>query len=237
MRVAVLISGSGSNMLALLAEQRRLEAERCPHRGSIECVFTNVPHCTGAERARELGLCVVSLSSKRFFDILGREPDNEELRDYYDAAAFSLIEAVTEPDLIVLAGYRRRLGETVMKRYKNRILNLYPGDTLKPYLIRGVDACVQALRAGEASIKATVFLAMQGERFGPVIAQSHPISLEGFKESDADAMGRKIREEGEHVLLPYVVHTLIARGRVAVDSKGQIYIDGVRMPKEGLQLK
>lgn len=236
MKVAVLISGSGSNMLALLAEQRRLEAERCPNRGSIECVFTNVPNCEGALRARELGLCVVSLSSKRFFHFLGREPEDDELRDYYDAAAFSLIETVTEPDLIVLAGYRRRLGPMAMRKYKDRILNLYPGDTLKPYLIRGVEACVQALRAGETSIKATVFLARQGERFGAVVAQSRPISLEGFKEDDVEEMGRKIRVEGEHVLLPYVVHKLIARGRVAVDSEGLVYIDGVRMPKWGFQL-
>jgi len=239
MRVAVLISGSGTNMLAIHDEQRRRERlGESGGVGRIECVFTNVPGCEGERRAGERGLSTASLSSKRFFEAMGLSPDDEEARDYYDAAAFALIESVTEPDLIVLAGYRRRLGRRVLQRYRNRVINLYPGDTLKPYLVRGVEASVQALRAGERTIKATVFLARYDERFGPAIVQSKPIELEGFTEEDAPAIAEKIRSEGEHMIFPFAVHELIAGGRVAVDGDeggDEIWIDGAPMPKGGWQ--
>jgi phosphoribosylglycinamide formyltransferase-1 len=237
MSVAVFVSGSGTNLRALYEEQKRLEESGDRNYGEISAVFTNVPNCTGAEIAKGFGIPVISLSSKSYFEILQKGPDDDETRDYYDSAAIALIEEICTPDLIVLAGYRRKLGSLFISRYKNRIINLYPGDTTKVYLIRGVDASVQALRAGEKEIKCTVFLARDGERFGPAIVQSQPISLEGFNEEDVKEMQERIREKGEWQIFPFAVHHLIAKGRVGIDSKGNIYIDGIRMTKEGYQFK
>lgn len=235
MSVAILLSGSGTNFVALHREQKRLESLGERNYGRIQVVFTNMPGCKGAEKAREFGKPVVSLSSKSYFEVLQKSPDDDEIRDFYDASVISLIEEICIPDLVVLSGYRRRPGSIFMNRYKNKIVNLYPGDTTKAYLVRGVDASIQALRAREKEIKCTVFLTREGERFGPAIVQSQPISLEEFGEKDLREMQEKIRIEGEWKVFPYAVHRLIARGRVGIDNEGSIYVDGIKMPGEGYQ--
>ena len=237
MKIAVLVSGSGTNFSAIHDEQVRLERMGETNYGNVEVVFTNVPNCEGAEKARDLGVPVLSLCSKSFFEILNKNPDDDGLRDYFDAATISLIEGVCKPDIVLLAGYRRRIGGLFLSHYKNRILNLYPGDITKSYLIRGVDASIQALRAGESYIKCTVYLEKDGERFGPSIIQSKPISLEGYQERDAPKMQEKIRREGEWRIYPFAVHHLIAKGRIGIDKYDNIYVDGKRMPERGYQFK
>lgn len=237
MRVAVLLSGSGTNFVAIYEEGKRLAGIGGKPYGTIEAVFTNVPGCKGAQIAAGLGIPVLSLSSKIFFSSLGRNPDDEAGRDYFDAAAVAMIEDVCRPDLIVLAGYRRRLGGMFLGRYKNRVVNLYPGDITKEYLVKGVDASVQAIRAGEGSIKCTVYLERERERFGPALVQSEPISLTGCKEEDAEAVNELIRSRGEWLIFPYAVHNLIAGGRLGVDGDDKIYLDGKRLGKEGYQYR
>jgi Folate-dependent phosphoribosylglycinamide formyltransferase PurN len=237
MSVAVFVSGSGTNFVALYEEQKRLEKSGEKNYGRIDVVFTNAPDCTGAEKAGEFGIPIVSLSSKSYFEMLRKSPDDNEARDYYDAATIALIEETCSPDLIALAGYRRRLGNVFMNRYRDRIVNLYPGDTTKAYLVRDVDASVQALRAGEKIIKCTVFLQRENERFGPAIVQSQPISLEGFGEENVQEMQEKIRREGEWIVFPFAVHHLIASGKVRIDEGNSIYVDGEKMPEGGYQYK
>jgi phosphoribosylglycinamide formyltransferase-1 len=235
MSVAVLLSGSGTNFVALYEEQKRLEKKGEKNFGRIDVVFTNVPNCRGAQLAEEYGIPVARLSSKKFFEFLDKEPNDEQVRDSYDAAAIVNIEEVCDPDLIGLAGYRRRLGSPFHKRFKNKIINLYPGDITKDYLTRGVEACVQAMRAGEDSIKCTVYLEKENERFGPAILQSKPISLAGFKESDKERVNEIIRDEGEWKIYPFAVHNLIAKGCIEFDEDVNVYLEGVRMDRSGLQ--
>jgi phosphoribosylglycinamide formyltransferase-1 len=235
MRVAVFLSGSGTNFTAIYEEGKRLAGMGGKPYAAIAAVFTNVPGCKGALKAAGLGIPVLALSSKLFFSALGRDPDDDEVRDYYDAAALAMIEEICKPDLIVLAGYRRRLGGMLLGRYRNRVVNLYPGDITKDYLVRGVDASVQAIRAGESSIKCTVYLERPHERFGPALVQSEPVSLDGYKEEDAEAMNELIRSEGEWRIYPYAVHNLIAGGRLGVDPDDNVYLDGKRLGKEGYQ--
>ncbi|MEM7007885.1 MAG: formyltransferase family protein [Thermodesulfobacteriota bacterium] len=235
MSVAVFLSGSGTNFIAIYEEQKRLEKMGDNHFGRIDLVFTNVPGCKGAQIAEEYGVLVADLSSKKFFELIGKDPNDEKARSYYDAAVISLVESMCRPDLIVLAGYRRRLSSLFLNRYRNKVINLYPGDITKEYLVKGVDASVQALRAGERSIKATVYLQRENERFGPSILQSKPIFLEGYSESDKDALNEKIREQAEWTIFPYAVHKLIASGTLAVDGEDNIYLNGVKIERAGLQ--
>jgi phosphoribosylglycinamide formyltransferase-1 len=235
MRIAVFLSGSGTNFTAIYEEGKRIAGIGGKPYAVIAAVFTNVPGCKGALKAAGLGIPVLGLSSKLFFSSLGKNPDDDEVRDYFDAAALALLEEVCKPDLIVLAGYRRRLGGMFLGRYRNRVVNLYPGDITKDYLVRGVDASVQAIRAGESSIKCTVYLERPHERFGPALVQSEPVSLDGYKEEDAEAMNELIRSEGEWRIYPYAVHNLIAGGRLGVDPDDNVYLDGRRLGKEGYQ--
>ncbi len=235
MNVVVFLSGSGTNFIAIHEEElrRRNAGER--EYGRIDAVFTNAPKCKGAEKAKEYGIPVISLSSSNFFGVMDKGPEDEEAREYYDAAVVTLIEQVCQPDLIVLAGFRRRLGKRFFNRYQNKILNLYPGDITKDYLVRGIDASIQALRAKEKDIRCTVYLEREGERFGGALVQSAPISLKGFKERNIEELNHKIREDGEWVIFPYAVHELIAKGRAGVDGRGNIYVDGQRLDASGFQ--
>ena len=123
----------------------------------------------------------------------------------------------------------------ILGRYRNRVVNLYPGDTTKSYLVRGIDASVQAIRAGESSIKCTVYLERERVRFGPALAQSEPISLAGYGEEDSETVNGLIRSKGEWKVFPYVVHELIAGGRLGIDGEDNIYLDGRLLGKEGYQ--
>ena len=235
MSVAVFLSGSGTNFIAIHEEQKRLERIGEKNYGRIDVVFTNVPNCKGSQIAEEYGIPVVNLSSKKFFELTNSDPNDEKMRNYYDAAIISEVEAVCRPDLIVLAGYRRKLGGLFLNRYKNKAINLYPGDITKDYLVKGVDGSVQALRAGEDSIKCTVFLQSADERFGPALIQSKSISLKGYSEKDIDLMNEKIREEGEWKIFPYAVHNLIAKGCLGVDKEDNLYFNEVKLEQAGLQ--
>jgi folate-dependent phosphoribosylglycinamide formyltransferase PurN len=235
MSIAVFLSGTGTNFTAIYEVQKRLEREGAARYGRIDAVFTNAPKCKGALRAAEEGIPVLSLSSSRYFDALARSADDEEARDYYDAASITLVEQVCAPDIIVLAGYRRRLGSMLLNRYENMVINLYPGDITKDYLVRGIDASVQALRAGEKSISCTVYVQKENERFGPALVRSQPVSLKGFREKDADALNERIRSEGEWKIYPFAVHEIIAGGRVGIDPDDNIYIDGVKVGEGGYE--
>lgn len=236
MSVAVFLSGTGTNFIAIYDEIKRLHSSAIDCGVTIDAVFTNAPNCKGAQKAGEYGIPVLSLSSKRFLGVLDKDPDDEDAREYYDAAVITLLESVCEPDIIVLAGYRRRLGSLFLKRYADSVINLYPGDTTKGYLVRGVDASVQAIRAGEDSIQCTVFLQREKERFGPALVQSAPISIAGFTESDKDEMNEKIRREGEWKAFPYAIINLLAEGKLAIDVDDNIYLDSIRLDLGGYQL-
>lgn len=237
MVVAVLLSGTGTNFISIYEEGKKLAGIGGERYATIGAVFTNVPGCAGALKAAGLGIPVLSLSSKLFFSSLGKSPDDEAGRDYFDDAAAAMIEDVCRPDLIVLAGYRRRLGGMFLGRYRNRVINLYPGDITKGYLVKGVDASVQAIRECEGSIKCTVYLERESERFGPALVQSEPISLAGYKEGDAEAVNELIRSKGERLIYPYAVHKLIAGGRLGVDGNDNVYLDGKMLGKDGFQYR
>lgn len=237
MKILVLASGRGTNFEKIHSRQMELEQNGGKNYGTVEHVFSNDPEAPVLAKAEALEIETSSISSEKFFADLGKPPSDEGGRALYDSAVIFLIEEVFEPDLVVLAGYRRRLSRLLTERFANRIVNLYPGDITKDYLVRGKIACVQALENGEKTIRCTVYLENDPEtRFGTAIAQSADISLEGFGTGDTAAMEEKIREQGEWRLFPFVVHDLIANGRVAIDEEKNIYVDGSRMGKSGFSL-
>ena len=221
--IAVFLSGTGTNFEYILKEQRRLEKTDKPY-GRIDVVFTNVPNCKGTTIAEENNIKVISLSSKKFLDKINKAPEDEEGRVLYDMEAIKLIESFCKPDLIVLAGYRRKLSKVFFNKYRNRIINLYPGDITKNYLIKGVPGVIQAIRNKETEIKCSVYIQKENERFGPLIAQSEPISIDGFNEDDIEILSNKIRELGEWKLFSYVIHELIANGKVEIDTNGNVEV-------------
>lgn len=226
MSIAVFLSGTGTNFDAIYNEQSRIEKSRSGNYGRVDVVFTNVPGCPGAMKAEKRQIPVVSLSSRSFFGYIDKDPSDKAYREFYDAAAMTLIDEICKPDIIVLAGYRRKLSGLFHRYYKNRIINMYPGDILADYPEIGTPAYISALESGETELRCSAYIEREDQRFGSLIAYSDPLSLaelSGLKREDAEQV---IREKAEWKLFPHVVHKLIARGKVYVDENHNVFVEG-----------
>ena len=151
-RVAILISGRGSNMVALAqAAQNGVLAGRC----EIAAVISSRPAAPGLDRARELGIETFALDARQL------KPDA------FDAALLAVLENC-RADVVVLAGYLRLLSPRVVACYRGRILNVHPADTARHQGLHGYEwAFDQRLPA----TKITVHLVDEGLDTGRVLAQ------------------------------------------------------------------
>ena len=151
MRLAILLSGRGSNFQAIHEAVRNgtLDAE-------IVCVISNRPEAPGIERAREYGYAAHVVDHKTFPN---RAAHEEEVLQLLDAA---------RPDFIALAGYMRLLSASFVGRWPNRVLNIHP--SLLP-AFPGVDAQAQAVAYGVKVSGCTVHFVDEHLDAGPIIVQ------------------------------------------------------------------
>jgi phosphoribosylglycinamide formyltransferase 1 len=150
-RLAVLLSGRGSNFLAIASAIRegKLDAE-------IVVVISNRADVGGIEAAAKLGISTVVIPSKG------------TPKDEYDRQLIAELHKAT-PDLICLAGYMRVLSPTVVNEFRGRILNIHP--SLLPSF-PGLDAQRQALEHGVKITGCTVHFVDEGLDSGPIILQA-----------------------------------------------------------------
>src|SRR5262245_42020936 len=199
-RVAVLISGEGSNLQALIdaAQAGELGA-------SIVTVVSNRGAARGLERARTAGIEALHLAPAR-----GQE------RVDYDAALAALL-APRAPDLVVLAGFMRILGPRFVETYQGRMLNLHPS-LLPKY--PGLDTHRRVLDAGDEWHGATVHFVSDELDGGPAIIQYRlPVHAGDTTESLAQRV-----HVGEHIILPRAVSWFSA-GRLRL-ADGSVMLDG-----------
>jgi phosphoribosylglycinamide formyltransferase 1 len=192
-RIAVLASGTGTNLQAIL--------DRVHGRDGIEvvCVASNKADCMALGRAAEAGVeCAV-------FERSGH-PDRAD-RD----AAMADWLAERRVDLIVLAGYMELLSPEFVRRFRNRIVNVHPA--LLPSF-PGLDAIGQALAHGVRMTGVTVHLVDEGVDSGPIVLQR---AVEVPYTRDRSQLEREIHEV-EHELLPEAIR-LIAAGAARVDAE------------------
>lgn len=191
-RVAILISGRGSNMRTLV------EAARAPdYPAEIVGVLSNKPDAEGLAFARGAGIPTAVRS----------------LRDYPDKdAADAAIEAVLRgwgAELVCLAGFMRILSPGFAARWSGRILNIHP--SLLP-LHKGLHTHEQALADGVAEHGCTVHFVTPGMDEGPPILQARVPVLAG---DTAEALAARVLAE-EHRIYPLAL-AMVARGEVAFD--------------------
>ena len=177
-RVAVLISGRGSNMLAL-SEHKRRDPERTY---DIVLVASNVPDARGLVLAKRLGIKTWAQSHKG----MSREEFDETVSAALDAHGV---------EMIALAGYMRLLSKPFVDRWAGRILNIHP--SLLP-LHKGLDTHRRALLAGDEYAGCTVHIVTDDLDSGPIIAQS---KVKILPRDDADSLAERVLAE-EHRLYP-----------------------------------
>jgi phosphoribosylglycinamide formyltransferase-1 len=190
---AVLISGRGSNLQALLDAEARGELG-----GRVALVISNVGSAAGLDRARQAGVAA------RVHDHRGRA------REEHDRAMLADLHA-HGVELVCLAGYMRLLSSVLLEAFPERVLNVHP--SLLP-AFPGLDAQRQAWEHGVKVSGATVHLVEAGLDCGPIVLQEAVPVLES--DTAGDLAARIL--EAEHRIYPRAVRLLL-EGRCRVEGR------------------
>jgi phosphoribosylglycinamide formyltransferase 1 len=202
-RIAVLVSGSGSNLQALLDHH----AGQADPAGEVVVVGADRADAGGLERARRAGIATVTRPLEA-----GDDRDVWEARLRADLAAHDV-------DVVVLAGFMRILSEAFLHGWPDAVVNVHP--SLLP-AFRGAHAVREALAEGVKLTGATVHLVDEKVDHGPIIAQQ---AVPVLPDDDEATLHRRIQTV-EHELLPRCVDWLCA-GRLVVEARTVRILDPV----------
>lgn len=191
MKIAVLISGTGTNMVAIINAINAGELD-----ASIEYVVSSNSHAKGIAKAREAGI-----------DTVVFEPADYADPEAVDRKMVELFEA-RDVEYVVMAGYMRKVTSVLLDAYPNRVVNLHPALLPKH---RGAHAIQDAYDAGDDVTGITIHFANEEYDKGPIIFQ-HEVPID--HDEPADTLEAHIHE-AEHTYYPKVLQ-LIAQGKVHV---------------------
>lgn len=198
LRVAVLVSGGGTNLGALLdaVDSHRIENAK------IVRVISNNPNAYALTRAKDHGVEALCISPKTF-----------ESRDLFNEALLSALKECN-PDLIVLAGFLVNIPESIVKTFKNRIINIHP--SLIPSFCGkgyyGLKVHEAVLARGVKVTGATVHFVDEGIDTGRIIAQK---AVEVMPDDTPEVLQKRVMEQAEWIILPEAV-AKIARGEISI---------------------
>jgi len=198
--IAVLVSGRGSNLQSIIDNMDSGYIKNAV----IRVVISDFKDAFALERAKKHGI------DAAFADPKGR-PKQE-----YEAEILSLLKS-HDTDLVVLAGYMRILGSTILAPYKDRIINIHPA--LLPSFM-GLHAQEQTFEYGVKVSGCTVHFVDEGMDTGPIISQR---CVPVFEDDTADTLSERILEQ-EHKIYPEAVK-LFVEGRLSVHGRKVIIRD------------
>lgn len=208
MKIAVLVSGNGSNLQSIIdhVTQGKIPGEIC-------LVLSNVVGAYGLERAQKAGIATEILASK----------DSGLSREEYDIELDKVL-AKYEPDLIVLAGFMRILSYAFVKQYEGKMINIHPS-LLPKY--KGLHTHQRALENKDTEHGVSVHFVTAELDGGPVILQAKvPI----FAEDDETILAERVQQQ-EHVIYPLVVKWFVEK-RLTM-SDGAAFLDNALLPANG----
>lgn len=207
-KIAILISGRGSNMAALI------EAARTPDfPAEVALVLSNNPEAPGLALARAAGIATEVIKHGDY-----------ESREAFDAAMTEVL-AAAGVRLICLAGFMRLLSAEFCQRWHDRVINIHP--SLLP-AFKGMNVHERMLDAGVRIAGCTVHYVRPAMDEGPILVQAAvPIAAD----DTPDSLAARILEQ-EHLIYPLAVR-LIAEGR-ARPAGGMVAIDNYRLPAQTL---
>ncbi len=194
MRTAILISGRGSNMVALIEA-----AQAADFPAEIALVAANLPEAGGLERARQAGIATAAVDHRPF----GRD------REAFERKLDEVLR-INQIELVALAGFMRVLTPWFVTRWQGRLINIHP--SLLP-LFRGTHTHARALEAGVSEHGCTVHFVVPELDSGPTIAQAKVPVLPGDDEASLSA---RVLEQ-EHVLYPQALK-LVASGEAKLED-------------------
>lgn len=211
LRVVVLISGSGSNLQALIdgVNSGDLPIE-------IAAVISNRPEVMGLVRASKAGIPTLVLDHR-----------NYATREAFDAELMRTVDAYT-PGLVVLAGFMRILTPAFTEHYLGRMLNIHP--SLLPKF-QGLHTHQRAIDAGESHHGVSVHFVTAELDGGPVVIQARVPVLAS---DDAGLLAKRVQRQ-EHVIYPLAVKWF-AEGKLRM-ANGKAELDGELLAESGYQIE
>lgn len=203
-RAAVLISGRGSNLQALIEHCAKPEAS-----AEVALVLANEPAAPGLERARAAGIAAEVVDHR---DFAGRDRFEQAIDDRLRAR---------DVELICLAGFMRVLSPAFVERWWNRALNVHP--SLLP-AFRGLDTHRRALQAGVRVHGCTVHFVRAELDAGPIVVQG---AVPVHPDDTPETLAARVLEV-EHRCYPLALE-LVASGRARVVSE-RVVVEGAGIP-------
>lgn len=205
LKVAVLVSGGGTNLQAILDAIDNGTITNA----KVEVVISNNKNAYALERAKNHGIEALCISPKDY-----------ETRDAFNEAFLEKLDSYN-PDLIVLAGFLVVIPEQMIAKYRNRIINIHP--SLIPSFCGtgyyGLKVHEGVLNRGVKVTGATVHFVDEGTDTGPIILQK---AVEVQQEDTPEILQRRVMEQAEWIIMPKAID-LIANGKVSVvDGKVRI---------------
>ena len=207
--IVVLISGSGSNLQAII--------DACSagliKNSQITAVISNKESAYGLERARNANIEAIHIAPNQYTD-----------REQYDEALADCIEQF-KPDVVILAGFMRILSADFVRRFKGRMLNIHPS-LLPKY--PGLNTHQRAMDAGDDVHGTSVHFVTEELDGGPVILQARvPI----FENDTVEEVTARVQKQ-EHAIYPLVTQWL-AENRLTMSNDGKAILDGIELPAQG----
>ena len=193
-RVAVLISGRGSNMAALIEA-----AKAADYPAAIALVLSNNPDAAGLAYARDAGIATATVDHRPF----------KENRTGFEQALDAQLQA-QRIDLVCLAGFMRLLTPDFVRRWSGRMLNIHPA--LLPQF-KGLHTHRRALEAGAREHGATVHFVVPEMDSGPIVLQASVPVADGDTE---ESLAQRVLEL-EHRIYPQALR-MVAEGRTRFDA-------------------
>lgn len=209
-RLVVLVSGSGTNLQAILDAIRNGELD-----AEVALVLSNRPGVAGLARAEAAGIPTCVINHRDYAD-----------RDQFDQAMIAAIDPC-QPDTVVLAGFMRILTPAFVQHYQGRLLNIHP--SLLPRY-PGLNTHQRALEAGDREHGCSIHFVTDQLDGGPVIARAI-VPIES--NDSAESLSNRVQTR-EHVLYPLVLRWR-AEDRVHLQPEG-VVLDGQRLPETGFTL-
>jgi phosphoribosylglycinamide formyltransferase-1 len=198
LKVAVLVSGGGTNLQAILDAIDNGTITNA----KVEVVISNNKNAYALERAKNHGIEALCISPKDY-----------ETRDAFNEAFLEKLDSYN-PDLIVLAGFLVVIPEQMIAKYRNRIINIHP--SLIPSFCGtgyyGLKVHEGVLNRGVKVTGATVHFVDEGTDTGPIILQK---AVEVQQDDTPEILQRRVMEQAEWIIMPKAID-LIANGKVSV---------------------
>jgi len=204
MKIAVLVSGGGTNLQAIIDKIASGEIQNT----EIAVVLSNNKKAYALERAKTAGIPAVGLSAKQY-------PDREAFHD----AVIDTIDSY-QVDLIVLAGCLMYIPPKLIQKYQNRIINIHP--SLIPSFCGkgyyGLAVHEKVLERGVKVTGATVHFVDEVLDNGPILLQK-PVMIEA--DDTPETLQLRVMQQAEWIILPQAIN-LIAQGKVTIDGRRAI---------------